>query len=52
LTGLQALTELDISLEDRSFRNAIFGNELNTHMQNKKLLIRRLTSVKQQREIT
>ncbi|CAG8490453.1 7504_t:CDS:1, partial [Scutellospora calospora] len=52
LAGLQALTELAISLEDRSFRSTIFGNKPNMHMQNRKLLIRGLTSVKQQREIT
>lgn len=44
--------KLDILLEDKSFRNTIFRNELNTYIQNRKLFLRGLTSTKQQREVT
>ena len=51
LTGLQTITKLEFALEDKSLRNAIFGNELNSHIQNRKMLLRGLTSIKQQREV-
>ena len=51
LTGLQTITKLDFALEDKPLRIAIFGNELNSHIQNRKMLLRGLTSIKQQREV-
>ena len=38
-------------MEDSSFRNIIFGNDTETYMQNRKLLLQKLTKYSQQREV-
>ena len=52
LTGLELETKFDITLDNRLFRSAIFGEETESIIQSRRLLLRGLTSYKQYRKVT
>jgi len=52
LTGLELETKFDITLDNRLFRSAIFGEETESIIQSRRLLLRGLTSYEQYRKIT
>ena len=51
LTRLEALTKLDILLEESTFRKAILGHDLRSMISNRKMYLRGFTNVNQQKEI-
>jgi hypothetical protein len=52
LTRLDALTKLDILLDENLFREAVYDKEINTSLYNRKMHLRGLTNISQQKEVT
>jgi len=52
LTSLEALTKLDLSLEESSLRKALYGKNLEEKLYIRKMHLRGLTNKKQQADIS